>query len=67
MATKKVNESKATAWTKHVEIDFNSSISGCALEMFGCIDDAAVREKILKLMQACHEKLLEYENGQTKN
>jgi hypothetical protein len=56
---KKVNEAKVTAWTETMKMEFNGSISGCALELFGAIKGAELREKILKLMQERHEKLKE--------
>ena len=59
MTSKKINEAKFTAWTETMKVEANGSISACALELFGYIKGADVREKILKLMQARHEEMKE--------
>ena len=59
MTTKKINEAKFTAWTGTMKVEANGPISACALELFGYINGADTREKILKLMQTRHEKLKE--------
>lgn len=61
MATKKVNEAKATAWTKTMKVDVNGSIAGVSLELFGLIDSAGTRSVILSRMQEKHQRLLEIE------
>lgn len=65
MATKKSNEAKVTAWTPTIKMEFNGTISACAIQLFELTQPtekktaAQMRETVLKLMQDRHEALKE--------
>lgn len=57
MAAKKSNEAKVVAWTDTMKVDFNGTISACAIQLFMYITTQAVREKAFVAIQRHHEML----------
>lgn len=56
----KKNEAKFTAWTATgMRMEASGNVAGCALELFGCVAGAELREKLLRQMQERHDKLTE--------
>lgn len=61
MATKRTNYAKAQVWLTDMKLECEGTISAVCVSLFECIRDTAVRAKVLKVLQARHEQMVQKE------